>query len=180
KRLQRADVRLEGVTKKQVDDYLHTLARIVRQAHVSGTVTLVIVNTVERAQKLYERLGPPPAKRGRKPAPETETSAGPERLLIHSRFRGPDRQQKQEQLTSRVPPQGRIVIATQAIEAGVDMTSRTLFTELAPWSSLVQRFGRCNRHGEYNDEGADIYWIDLADNKDIARPYTAETLAAAR
>lgn len=180
KRLQRADVRLEGVTKKQVDDYLHTLARIVRQAHVSGTVTLVIVNTVERAQKLYERLGPPPAKRGRKPAPETETSAGPERLLIHSRFRGPDRQEKEEQLASRVPPQGRIVIATQAIEAGVDMTSRTLFTELAPWSSLVQRFGRCNRHGEYNDEGADIYWIDLADNKDIARPYTAETLAAAR
>lgn len=180
KRLRRADVRLEGVTKKPMDDYLDTLAGVVRHAHVADTVTLVIVNTVERAQKLYERLGPPPAKRGRKPAPETEKSAGPERLLIHSRFRGPDRRAMEARLASLVPPQGRIVIATQAIEAGVDMTSRTLFTELAPWSSLVQRFGRCNRYGECNDDGADVYWIDLADDKNTAQPYAPEALAAAR
>ncbi len=180
KRLQRADVRLEGVTKKQIDDYLDTLAQAVRRAHVAGTVTLVIVNTVERAQKLYERLDPSTAKRGRKSGAETEANTGPERLLIHSRFRGPDRRAMEARLASPVPPQGRIVIATQAIEAGVDMTSRKLFTELAPWSSLVQRFGRCNRYGECSAEGADVYWMDLAGEKDVARPYTPEALAAAR
>lgn len=42
--------------------------------------------------------------------------------------------------------QTREVVATQAVEAGVDVSARVLITELAPWSSLVQRFGRCNRY----------------------------------
>jgi CRISPR-associated endonuclease/helicase Cas3 len=180
KRLKGADIRLEGVTKKQIDDYLDGLAQAVRQAHEPGTVTLVMVNTVERAQKLYERLGPPPTKRGRKTRAKTEANAGPERVLVHSRFRGPDRRAMEARLASPVPPEGRIVVATQAIEAGVDMTSRTLFTELAPWSSMVQRFGRCNRYGECNAEGANVFWIDLSGENDVARPYMPETLAVAR
>ena len=43
---------------------------------------------------------------------------------------------------------GRIVVATQVVEAGVDISARTLVTELAPWSSLVQRFGRVARYEE--------------------------------
>ncbi|MEJ1973484.1 MAG: hypothetical protein WDM96_13790 [Lacunisphaera sp.] len=62
----------------------------------------------------------------------------------------------------------------RAIEAGVDISARALITELAPWSSLVQRFGRCNRKGEFNAiGGADIFWINLeADD-----PKTATGLA---
>lgn len=54
----------------------------------------------------------------------------------------------------------RIVIATQAVEAGVDVSARLLITELAPWSSLVQRIGRCNRKGEMSDK-AEVVWIDI-------------------
>jgi hypothetical protein len=62
------------------------------------------------------------------------------------------------------------------VETGVDVSS----TELAPWASLVQRFGRCNRRGNENHK-AQVFWIDLpADNKEYARvsaPYqTAELL----
>ncbi|RRJ98794.1 CRISPR-associated endonuclease Cas3'' [Opitutaceae bacterium TAV3] len=89
---------------------------------------------------------------------------------------------------STPPPPGKILIATQAIEAGVDISARTLITELAPWSSLVQRFGRCNRKGEYNPTGgADILWINLesppGDAKtadSLALPYTPEQLNIAR
>ena len=35
----------------------------------------------------------------------------------------------------------RIIVATQVVEAGVDISATTLVTELSPWSSLVQRFG---------------------------------------
>ena len=42
----------------------------------------------------------------------------------------------------------RIIVATQVVEAGVDISSRTLITELAPWASIVQRVGRCNRTGD--------------------------------
>jgi CRISPR-associated endonuclease/helicase Cas3 len=63
----------------------------------------------------------------------------------------------------------------------VDITSAVLFTELAPWSSLVQRFGRCNRRGELNDTGgAEICWIDLEQTETCARPYNIEPVDAAR
>ena len=58
-----------------------------------------------------------------------------------------------------------------------------LFSELAPWPSLVQRFGRCNRQGELNDAGgAEIRWIDAAveEASDLALPYMPEDLIAAR
>ncbi|WP_147653258.1 type I-G CRISPR-associated helicase/endonuclease Cas3g [Vulcaniibacterium gelatinicum] len=187
KRLKRADFRLEGVTKHDLESYLDALADAVVRAHQPGATTLVILNTVERAQMLYERLGPAPAKRGRKASRESEASSSPERLLIHSRFRGPDRRAIESRLQQPLPEQGRIIVATQAVEAGVDMSCRTLFTELAPWASLVQRFGRCNRYGEHNEEGADIVWIDFSGDKETAQPtketaqpYSPEQLAAAR
>ncbi len=53
-----------------------------------------------------------------------------------------------------------IVIATQAVEAGVDVSARLLITELAPWSSLVQRMGRCNRRAEPSG-GAEDLWVEI-------------------
>jgi CRISPR-associated endonuclease/helicase Cas3 len=50
---------------------------------------------------------------------------------------------ERDKLSAKIKESGeKIIIATQAIEAGVDISSRPLITELAPWSSLVQRFGR--------------------------------------
>lgn len=155
KRLHRAAARLEGDNRAAVEAYLVSLAAEVLEKHVPGTTTLVILNTVERAQGLMRQL--------------KNDGHDVELLLVHARFRARERREAEARL--REPPDsiGRIVVATQAVEAGVDLTSRTLFTELAPWSSLVQRFGRCNRYGECGQHGADIYWIDLAAS--FASPY---------
>jgi len=102
-------------------------------------------------------------------------------VLIHSRFRRSDREEKQNAISGQTSDE--IVVAAQAIEAGVDVTSAVLFTELAPWASLVQRFERCNREGELNDAGgAEIHWVDAAveEAPDLARPYDAQDLIAAR
>ena len=138
------------------------LASEIRQAHVAGTLTLVIVNTVERAQELYRAL--------KKHADATTLT------LLHSRFRPHER----NQLVSRVLKSSgdHLVISTQVVEAGVDLSARTLFTELAPWSSLVQRFGRCHRHGELGASGADVCWLNVPEEE--ATPYEANDLAAAR
>ncbi len=163
KALQRAATTLTADNAKH---YAATLATEIIAAHLPQTTTLVIVNQVDRAQALYRELEKDPA--------------APPKLLLHARFRPNERRKIEHQIKAEVPPQGRIVIATQAIEAGVDMTSRTLFTELAPWSSLVQRFGRCNRYGEANaNGGAAIRWIDIVDDK-AAGPYAPDDLAAAR
>lgn len=172
----------EKLTSDDVKAYLGSLADRVLELHQPLTTTLVILNTVERAQgllaELERRFAEPPVK-GRKKAatPAQSTSSSPERLLIHSRFRGDDRRANEARLHVAPRAEGRIVIATQAIEAGVDLSARTLFTELAPWASLVQRFGRCNRYGEFNKtKEAQVVWIDVAD----AKPYTTQELDAAR
>lgn len=171
KRLHQARTSLtKDSAKSKADQYVKALADEILEKHVAGTQTLVVINTVERAQALHEALAKRKPKAGL--------------LLVHARFRRAERNALTANLNSE-PDQsgpGRIVVATQAIEAGVDISGRTLFTELAPWSSLVQRFGRCNRYGEFNDHGgADIFWIDMEeDEKDLAAPYQDPPLDAAR
>jgi CRISPR-associated endonuclease/helicase Cas3 len=179
KRLQRCDLSPVSAAKKDLAGYAESLAERIGEVHRPGTTTLVIVNTVERAQSIYRALRPAaPAGKSKKAVAPTRPE---ELVLVHSRFRGPDRRAQEARLSAPIPAAGRIVVATQAVEAGVDMTSRVLFSELAPWASLVQRFGRCNRYGECNDSGgADIFWIDVADDTDAARPYEPAALSAAR
>jgi CRISPR-associated endonuclease/helicase Cas3 len=102
--------------------------------------TLIICNTVDRAIKVHAAINE------RKPA-------GCDVVLLHSRFRPPERKAQMERLMPealRNFPNGQIVVATQVIEAGVDLSSGVLWTEVAPLPSLVQRLGRLNRAGEFN------------------------------
>lgn len=165
KTLQKAPVTLTKENSKQrAKDYLDQLCQLVLEKHDASTQTLVIVNRVDRAQQLFRLL--------------QETRSEKPDLLIHARFRAKERAKQANQLRDKNVTD-RIIVATQAIEAGVDVSSRTLVSELAPWPSLVQRFGRCNRYGEHNKEGAGIFWMDIADDADVL-PYTTDLLANAR
>jgi CRISPR-associated endonuclease/helicase Cas3 len=157
KRLTACEVR---VTRK--DPRADALAAEVLAAHRPGSLTLVVVNRVRRAQGVFAAL--------RRRAPDVPVG------LLHSRFRPAERHPRQaELLPADGDPWRGILVATQAIEAGVDISARVLFTEVAPWSSLVQRFGRCNRGGEVPD--AEVRWIDVEDDP---APYDAADLEAAR
>lgn len=123
------------------DDHPEFARRILEQhGHLSdgefGKVTLVVCNTVQRACKTFDAL----RADGR--------SEGLE--LVHSRFRPAEREGWRSRFLSReacAPGVDRIIVATQVVEAGVDISAGCLVTELAPWPSLVQRFGRCARYG---------------------------------
>jgi CRISPR-associated endonuclease/helicase Cas3 len=181
KRVQAAGISLLATSKKELATYTSAVAARVLEAHRPASTTLVVVNTVDRAQAIYWALQLYLKEAKRSSKSQSDMPADVDLVIIHSRFRGPDRRAQEEKLYAPVPNGGRIVVATQAVEAGVDMTSRTLFTELAPWSSLVQRFGRCNRYGECNEDGgADIFWIDVSNEKDTSRPYVPGELSAAR
>ena len=167
KHLQKAELLLtaEAKTKNGAAAYVQALADAVVTAHDPDHQTLVIVNRVDRAQSLFKAL------RTRRPHASD--------LLVHGRFRPAERRAIEQRIKDDSTAD-RIVVATQAIEAGVDISSKILFTELAPWPSLVQRFGRCNRYGEHNTAGgAQVFWIDIGDDADTL-PYTAESLANAR
>ena len=140
------------------------------QPHKPGRVTLVVVNTVERATETYKALGKVKAL----------AQAGVHDLrLVHSRFRPVDRRAWREAFLNREAAAGadRIIVATQVVEAGVDMSATALITDLAPWASLVQRFGRAARYGGR----ANVTVVDLPTDKEKnALPYECPDLDAAR
>ena len=159
-----APLTLNSATK----DYAGQLAKLVKERHRTGTLTLVVVNRVKRAREIFEAL-----TSGKNPLYDREKVA-----LIHSRFRPVERERHTKLLFEKGD---RIVIATQAIEAGVDVSARLLITELAPWSSLVQRIGRCNRRADIPD--AEVLWVDIQpkdDKDDLLRPYSETELKKAR
>ncbi len=175
KTLKPASARL--VDEKKLEAYASAFAKEVAKEHLGRDriITLVFINQVERAQGIYRELT------NELEGEETEL------LLVHSRFRPTERRAREERLRElkeqkrkgELSPGGVIVVSTQALEAGVDFSSDMLFTELAPWSPLVQRFGRCNRYGESKD--AQIFWTDIkVEDNDLSLPYTAEELVAAR
>ena len=109
--------------------------------------SLVVCNTVSRAQDMYQRL---------KDALEKGDRLGEMRIeLLHSRFTPQDRKEKshilEEWLGEKNWKQGiysgldTIVVATQVVEVGLNISADVLHTELAPANSLVQRAGRCAR-----------------------------------
>jgi len=64
----------------------------------------------------------------------------------HSRFMRKDRSKRHAEVI-RAFGRGRARVAsTQVCECSLDISARTLITELAPVAALVQRFGRCNRY----------------------------------
>jgi CRISPR-associated endonuclease/helicase Cas3 len=109
--------------------------------------TLIICNTVDRARKIHAAICE--ALKANADLPEM-----PDLVLLHSRYRQPDRARVQERLKANASTDdAQIVVATQVVEAGVDLSSAILWSEIAPLPSIVQRLGRLNRAGEFGHNG---------------------------
>jgi CRISPR-associated endonuclease/helicase Cas3 len=129
-----------------------------------GRITLVVCNTVDRACRAFDAI--------------REEGGSNELELVHSRFRPAERKRWREEFLSRsacTSEVNRIIVATQVVEAGVDISASCLITELAPWPSLVQRFGRCARYGG----SGQVLVVDRSQDKDGAPPYHPEELKSA-
>lgn len=131
--------------------------------------TIVICNRVETSQNLYSEL-------------ERTKSEDTTLLCIHSRFFDSDRKQQElkikEYFGKDSNKQNAILIATQVIEAGMDISCDVMHTEISHINSFLQRAGRCARFGnEYGDifvydvlnlEEKEKLTIDTDDKEDLA------------
>jgi CRISPR-associated endonuclease/helicase Cas3 len=140
--------------------YEREVATAVVSRHRAGTLSIVVVNTVERACSVFKEV--------------VKAGTDADVVLLHSRFRPSDRKRQADRaLAAPDSAVGRIVVSTQVIEAGVDVSASVLLTEAAPWPSVVQRAGRCNRDGLQPE--AQFVWVEPPS----AAPYEKEDVAAA-
>ncbi len=98
--------------------------------------------------------------------------SGPWVLLLHSRFERPHRQVKEALVQALWSSDGvahpeslpsLIVVATQVVEVGLDISALVLHTEIAPASSVFQRSGRCAR---FPGEAGKVFVYIVPETKD--------------
>ena len=107
---------------------------------------LVIVNTVNQAQKLYRELS------------EYKDLAG-KLFMFHSRYTKEDRAKKEEHIFNCGKLENSfkgIWITTQVVEASLDIDFDVLYTELSEVSGLFQRMGRVYRNRILNSEQVNV------------------------
>ena len=136
------------------------------EAHTVGC----IVNHVRTAISIKEKL--------------TEDLAEEEVQLLVGRMRPYDLKKLQKDhpnlFTTKGDKSVKVVVATQTLEVGIDVDFADLVTELAPASSLAQRFGRVNRLGRRKDSKVVVIRPANSDLvKKDAPPYKAVDLSNA-
>ena len=158
--------------------FAQEMAEAVTSEHQEASLSLVVCNTVSVAQQVYAAI--------------RDTYIGASGVvLLTSRFRARDHEENQGKLlafeaarkravtdeATSVP--GLICVSTQVIEAGVDVSARRVWSEIAPWPSTIQRLGRLNRDGRLNGDARACFWEGPEKPKRNARligPYEAEAV----
>ncbi len=141
------DDKEKGEEKKQeiAPEFGREIEEILRHAR-EGKRVIVIRNTVASAQETYKEL-----KKELK-------GEGVPVYLLHSRFTLEDRRRREREVMEafgnpkpKDEGEGKILVATQVVEASLDIDGDVLFTDLAPLDALVQRMGRVMRRYFYRD-----------------------------
>lgn len=127
---------------------------------------LVIANTVKKAQNLYRELK----------ARSLDVSVN----LLHSNFIVKDRRFLEKRIMTFAPGKfeartnhdSGIWVATQVVEASLDIDFDILFTDMSIVDSLLQRMGRCFRQRTYCDEEPNV--IVFNSGNGIGKVYDAD------
>ncbi|MEM5810207.1 MAG: CRISPR-associated helicase Cas3' [Candidatus Aenigmatarchaeota archaeon] len=139
------------------DEYIK---EIVKKAD-EGNRVLVILNTVKQAKYVYDRI-----KREIDVCIKGDDQKNLKEdniVLFHSRFTFNQKQKIKDKIErlfknpkDENDKEGKILVATQVVEASIDIDADILYTEICPLDALVQRMGRILRrykeNYEYRDE----------------------------
>ena len=117
---------------------LEGVAALAARLLAQGGCGAVVVNTVDRAQKLYLAL--------------RALVAQPQQLMLfHARFPADERSAHEQAVLAvfgkqAARPSHALLVATQVVEQSLDIDFDFLISDLAPVDLLLQRAGRLHRH----------------------------------
>lgn len=147
---------------------------IIDNAIAEDQKVLIVCNRVKNAQEQYNRV---------------KEKYNVPILLLHSRFKRGDRNQKEKQLIGlddsgiatkefNTSNQACIVVSTQVVEVSLDISFDLMITESAPLDALIQRFGRINRIRNEKTIGKfkPVYVLSPPENEKEAKPYELDIL----
>ncbi len=127
--LDRVDLRLRFDRDLSLDE----IADLVIEARSRGGA-LLILNTRAAVREAYRLLS---SRLGQESVVPLSTSLTP--------F---DRKRRIDEISERIGNgEDLVVVSTQLVEAGVDLSFPTVVRDLAPLDCVIQSAGRCNRHG---------------------------------
>lgn len=139
--------------------------QILEKAVEQKKKVMIVCNTVARSQQVFEQIS-------------TDYEGLP-CMLIHSRFKRKDRKKLEDRLLKCFVKEkhGCILVSTQVIEVSLDISFDLMITETAPLDSLIQRFGRINRHKAWSEEKfEEVYVIKPPQEEKKALPYKLDVL----
>ena len=117
-----------------VDKEINAEDIISKHQEYGGKKILVVCNTIKTAVSMYHQI--------------RKMAEGQQVHLLHSHFTKSDRTKKEKQILimgHKDSHEDCIWIATQIVEASLDIDFDLLFTELSDLNGLFQRMGRCYR-----------------------------------
>lgn len=140
------DSRRGGQPRRRPRYRIHIIPDSTMAADLFDAGTIWFANTVGRCQEIGANASDP--------------------VVYHSRFRFMDRDAVRQRLLAAFSDgrRGERVVATQAAEMSLDISARTLVSEVAPPASVMQRLGRCNRERETNRIADAYFYMPAADH----------------
>ena len=152
---------LEGEPEERSNSFMESLFPVLWSSEKS---CIIVCNTVNRSIFLHDKIREYCKKHGlSNPVFYLSTNIAPVERIQRI-------EQIKQALEKGAAP---ILIATQVVEAGVDIDFDMGFRDLGPIDSIIQVAGRINRHDDPARSGAPLYIVDFAECDTIYGKLTA-------
>jgi len=157
------NIREEALVKINEEKNVILNDQVIKIINSENKNVLIIVNTVKKAIAVHKKL------------PNSE--------LLHSRLLEKEKRLRVESIKNKLgnKEKGIILVATQIVEASIDIDFDMLYTEISSIDSQIQRWGRIHRSRDedYNEESSNVIIFSNADRSTNAiydRDVTEKTI----
>lgn len=146
--------RVRYADKREISVVDALKSKIVEAYEETDKSVMAVMNTIGSAEKLFKKI-------------QEEFNDKDKLVFLSTKLLPRDRLKKIEKIKGEEGQ--KVIVTTQLIEAGVDIDLDIIYRDFAPFDSIVQAGGRCNR--ENQDEKGKVEVIELINEQDGEKKY---------
>lgn len=140
---------------KKKDMFIEEFIEDIKEIILSNKSVMIVCNTINSSLEIYRRVKKIIKEQGR----------GEPLYYLSTNLVPADRKRRVQKIAEKLKNKEKLIlVATQVVEAGVDLDFDVVIRDFAPLDSIIQCAGRCNRSGiHYDDEKGWVYLYNLKD-----------------